>query len=262
MVSTTHLSPLRDAATVLLLRESHQGLEVFLQERTATMAFAAGAVVFPGGSVDPTDQLGTGDWALPSPADLDTDEGPASPGQITAAAIRETYEECGVLLAGAPAEALGSLDSLPSAHHRTALAEHRTGVAQVLTEHGLTPALTSLSCVDRWVTPEGLPKRYDTRFIAAVAPRDQTTDDLTTETVRSFWASPQQVLGDFAAGRITLMQPTWAQLTRLAAAGDLAEALRPAGTGITRAQLRDVGGRTIAWGPGTEDYLAAGPNIL
>jgi len=265
----------KDAATVLLLRQGAQGPEVFMQVRSPRMAFAAGAAVFPGGSVDPSDLLGTEDWGTPE-----------VPGALLAAAIRETFEECGVLLAapasslpdaagpgaavaspGAGAEreagsgvvAVGADAAWPGAAERAALTRHERGIAEVLATAGLLPELSALALVDRWITPEGEPRRYDTRFLASVLPEGAEADGLTTESVSSFWVRPQDALARYGNGELSLMPPTWAQLERLSRAGDVQEGLQPATTGVTCPTLRQENGRMIAQFWGTPEYLAAGP---
>jgi 8-oxo-dGTP pyrophosphatase MutT (NUDIX family) len=263
---------------VLLLRpapDHAEGVEVFMQQRATSMAFASGMAAFPGGSVDPTDRLGTDAWLTDAPHDLDEPHergGAAALPAVTAAAIRETFEECGVLLARrhrrggsgepdnetqGPTSGLGSLPL--GAVLRASLSEHRLGIAEALGELGLLPHLAQLRYVDRWVTPEGLPKRYDTRFVATAVPPGQQPDNLTTESTRSFWIHPAEALHAYAAGSMDMMEPTWTQLRRLAAATSLEDALRPAGTGVRRNVLTDFDGVIKPWGPGTDEYWAAGP---
>ncbi|WP_291278285.1 NUDIX hydrolase [Galactobacter sp.] len=268
--------PAKDSATVLLLRPAatgHGGVEVFMQQRALSMAFAAGMATFPGGSVDPSDHVGTQDWIATAAGDLDEPDhvaGPAATAPVTAAAIRETFEECGVLLArdggphGAtqgPTSGLGRVPhSAPARGElRAALSEHRLGVADALDVLGMAPHTDQLHYVDRWITPEGLPRRYDTRFIAASVPPGQEPENLSTESVRSFWIKPVAALDAYATGELDLMQPTWAQLRRLAAARTLDQALLPARTGVTRNVLVEMNGHVVPWGAGTEDFLASGP---
>lgn len=288
MVSTTapggeHV-PAKDSATVLLLRPAstgHGGVEVFMQQRALSMAFAAGMATFPGGSVDPSDRVGTQDWIATATGDLDEPDhagGPAATTPVTAAAIRETFEECGVLLArdggpdGAthgPTSGLGRVPRTAPARGeirdefrelRSALSKHRLGVADALDVLGMAPHTDQLHYVDRWITPQGLPRRYDTRFIAAAVPPGQEPENLSTESVRSFWITPIAALDAYATGELGLMQPTWAQLRRLAAARTVDQALLPARTGVTRNVLVEMNGQVVPWGAGTEDFLASGPH--
>jgi len=261
------IRPLKDAATVLLLRPAEGGgVEVFMQVRAATMAFAAGAAVFPGGSVDPSDLAGTEAWDLAVGADFLRTTTGAHPGALVAAAIRETYEECGVLLAGPPTGAAteGAAGMHPG--DRESLANHSQGIARLLGGRGLRPSLSGLACVDRWITPLGEPRRYDTRFFAAELPPGQEADGLTTESVRSFWVRPGEALARFSAGELALMPPTWAQLERLGRAADVGRAMLPATTGTTMPTLvreaAEAGrrGRVVARFWGTEEYLAAAPS--
>ena len=260
--------PVRSAATVLLLRQGASGVEVFLQVRASSMAFAAGAAVFPGGSVDATDAQGTASWGLPDDASSPLGATGPEAGALYSAAIRETFEECGVLLALPAERALaqesgrgpdGARGLVELAADRAALSAHEASLAQVLSRRGLTPALSSLSCVDRWITPEGEPRRYDTRFFAAALPEGQEADGLTSESSHSFWSSPEQALNRFADGDLFLMPPTWAQLERLSRAGSVAEGLLPATNGVTVPTLEVSNGHPLAHFWGTEAYRAAAP---
>src|SRR3954465_5588068 len=143
--------PVRDAATVMLVRDVAGGVEVFAFRRVPRMAFAPGMLVFPGGSVDAADA----DAALPWDAPVDPATAP-----VLAAAVRETFEECGVLLAvpvggrdaGLPPDA-AELASPAWEERRTALAEGRSTLARVLTTTGLAAAGSALRPWARWVTP-------------------------------------------------------------------------------------------------------------
>jgi 8-oxo-dGTP pyrophosphatase MutT (NUDIX family) len=208
----------------------------------------------------PTDHVDTHGWSRGAPDDLDQPMhlgGPAAAAPVTAAAIRETFEECGVLLAAPASPGRASEDDQGGL--RLAVSSHRVGIAEALSSLGLTPDLSGLHYVDRWITPVGLPRRYDTRFIATALPQGSRPRNLSTESDTSFWIRPTEALDAYATGDLDLMQPTWAQLRRLATARTVAQALRPASTGVTRNVLREVDGVVIPWGPGTEDYRASGP---
>ncbi|MDR2256509.1 MAG: NUDIX hydrolase [Arthrobacter sp.] len=256
----------KDAATVLLLRRASggaPGVEVFMQVRASSMAFAAGAAVFPGGSVDPSDRHGTAEWGLPALGGYEAfinagAEELALAGGLVAAAIRESYEECGVLLAEGPPARLAQRSGWVTDEDRAALSEHSTSIAEVLQRRGLLPDLASLTLVDRWITPEGEPRRYDTRFFAAALPAGQEADDETTETSRSFWVRPAEALEQFSRGELALMPPTWAQLDRLTRAATLKEALAPATTDVTVPVLEHTEGTVVAHFWGTEAYRKAG----
>ena len=154
----------RPAATVLLLRDGAGGIEVFMQVRHQDMKFASGALVFPGGRVDPEDhELATNAELSPATAGLD----PLA-GALRVAAIRETFEESGVLLARPRGEA-----ALVSAERLRGLSAGAHGFAQMLTDEGLTLAADLLVHFAHWITPVHNPRRFDTHFFALATPFDQ-----------------------------------------------------------------------------------------
>ncbi len=213
--------PVRDAATVLLLRDRPGGgVEVFTFRRVPRMAFAPGMLVFPGGSVDPADA----DPGLPWDAPV-----PAGSGPARAAAVRETFEECGVLLATAvPAERGGAPGRAPDAgelaspaweERRTALAAGRLTLAQVLAPAGLAAAGTALVPWARWVTPAFEHRRFDTWFFLARLPAGQQARDLGGEGERAAWRDPAQAVDEHHAGQLPMLPPTLVCLEELAAGG-------------------------------------------
>ena len=160
-------APARPAATIMLLRDGPDGIEVFMVVRHHAIEFAAGALVFPGGRVEESDlELAAG--GCPNPARLDT-EALAS----RVAAIRETFEECGVLLAR-PLGSDGLIDAATLTRledqHRAALNAGSIGFDAVLGSEGLLPAPDLLVHFAHWITPSTQPKRYDTHFFLAEAP--------------------------------------------------------------------------------------------
>lgn len=212
----------RPAATVLLLRESDKGVEVFLIRRVSSMAFAARMSVFPGGGVDPRDTDADLPWAGPSPAQwsvaLHCEQGAAR--ALVVAAAREVFEECGVLLAGAtPDSPLVQIDPAQWAEVRASLVAHEASFAEVLAQRGLVLRSDLLHPRARWVTPQFEPRRYDTQFFAALMPPGQLADDLTSEAEHAGWAHPQDVLSEADSGSVLLMPPTRVMLEGLAAAG-------------------------------------------
>ncbi|HKS45364.1 MAG TPA: NUDIX hydrolase [Amycolatopsis sp.] len=215
----------RDAATVVLLRDTDQGLEVFLQRRVAAMAFAAGMTVFPGGGVDERDADASVGWTGPEPARWAewfsaTESGARA---LVCAAVRETFEESGVLLAGSGNGVVG--DARLYAEARQALVSRELSLAAFLAGAGLTLRADLLRPWAHWITPVQEKRRYDTRFFAAVLPAGQHADGATTEADASGWQRPADALTDAEAGRSVLMPPTWHTLTELAEFGSAAEAL-------------------------------------
>lgn len=219
-------APARAASTVMLVRDGATGIEVFLQRRVSGMAFAAGVTVFPGGGVDGSD--GTADiaWSGPEPAwwaeRLATDEPAAQ--ALVAAAVRETFEECGVLLAGPTADSV-VCDSTIYREARGKLERRELSLAEFLAAEGLVLRADLLRPWSNWITPESEPRRYDTRFFVAVLPPGQIADGATSEAAHVAWRTPQDALASWRAGEHVLMPPTWSQLDALCGFSDTASVL-------------------------------------
>ncbi|GAB3482756.1 NUDIX domain-containing protein [Amycolatopsis cihanbeyliensis] len=205
----------KDAATVILLRDTPDGVEVFLQRRVAGMAFAGGMTVFPGGGVDERDADASVRWAGPPPARWAQWFGCAEPmaRALVCAAVRETFEESGVLLAGSPTEVVA--DTARYARARAALVSRELSLATFLAETGFTLRADLLRPWANWVTPASEARRYDTRFFVAALPAGQRADGATTEAESSGWWRPADALTDARAGRSALMPPTWITLSEL-----------------------------------------------
>lgn len=208
--------PPRPAATLILLRDGPDGLELLAMERHAGLRFAPGATVFPGGRLDAADHdpswrdhwPDAGVTAAGVPADL----------AHRVAAVRECVEECGILLSRDPPQA-ATLAGL-----RTALAAGQ-GFGAALARAGLVPALERMAPLARWVTPEVLPRRFDTLFFLAPAPPGQQPLCDGGEAVAALWATPRRLLEDESAGRRRLVFATRMVLLRLADCADMAAVL-------------------------------------
>jgi 8-oxo-dGTP pyrophosphatase MutT (NUDIX family) len=217
----------RPAATIMLLRDGPEGIEVFMVVRHHAIDFAAGALVFPGGRVEEADhELAAGD--CPNPDGLDTE---ALAFRI--AAIRETFEECGVLLA----RPLGSDRLIDGAtlkrledQHRAALNAGSIGFDAVLESEGLLPAPDLLVHFAHWITPSHQPKRYDTHFFLTAAPSEHLAVHDGREAVDSLWITPARALADTAAGRFKLVFATAKNLEKLGRSGSVREAMETART--------------------------------
>jgi 8-oxo-dGTP pyrophosphatase MutT (NUDIX family) len=244
-ISDGRLSPAvpRDAATVILLRQAASGVEAFLLRRTAELEFAPGACVFPGGSVDARDAEENTGWTGPSPADFGglLDVPPDRARALVCAAIRETFEESGVLLAGPANSSQADLvsDSAALARDRHALLTGRTTLGEVLSRRGLVLRAGLLTPWARWITPEASPRRFDTWFFAAALPPGQTATAAPEgfgdhadpgESESGTWLRPAAALEAAQAGQITLLPPTAVTLGELAGHHDVADVLarRPA----------------------------------
>jgi 8-oxo-dGTP pyrophosphatase MutT (NUDIX family) len=209
----------RPASTILLLRDSaaangRSEIEVFMMVRHYEIDFNSGALVFPGGSVDKGDQE-----IIANPELFSGGKGLDARGlSFRIAAIRETFEESGILLARArgskalvDAKRAGEIE----AAHRTALCESKTTFLQVLTDTGMVLALDELVPYAHWITPEGMPKRFDTWFFLAAAPPEQAGAHDGKESTDSIWVSPREALEGGESGRFKLPFPTTRNLIRL-----------------------------------------------
>ena len=208
--------PARPASTVLLLRDGAAGLEVFMVVRHREIEFAGGALVFPGGRVEEADGALAGDDPL---------------GAFRIAGIRETFEECGVLLARPRGEAgLVSAERLVAVadrHHAALLRNERT-LPEMLAAEGLEPATDALAHWAHWVTPASRSKRFDTHFFLAAAPPDQLAVHDGLESVESVWIAPAQAVAEADAGERRLVFATRKNLEKLARHATVAEAVAAA----------------------------------
>jgi 8-oxo-dGTP pyrophosphatase MutT (NUDIX family) len=210
----------RPAATVVLLRDGTAGLDVLLMRRPGTMAFAPGMHVFPGGRVEPetdglsrvTGTLPGGSWA-PEPLAR----------AIAVAAVRETFEEAGVLLAVDRHGRYPTPDGTWAADRSASELDGTFG--QMLQRRHLHVDAALLVPIAHWITPEVESRRYDTRFLAAALPDGQEVRPHATETETAHWLAPDEALADHARGERPMLPPTVAVLRILAAAPTVADAL-------------------------------------
>jgi 8-oxo-dGTP pyrophosphatase MutT (NUDIX family) len=204
----------RDAATVVLLRDGEAALEVWLLTRASAMVFAAGMAVFPGGRVDDADA------DLPFAGAIDT--APAArwggpPEQVRAllgAAVRETFEETGVLL------------SVPSADLSAARADVEAGrlsFGVMLRDNGLAVDTAALHPWTRWVTPAGEVRRYDTRFFVGGLPAGMQAQDVTSESSSAGWFAVGDALERTQRGELGMLPPTMLTLTSLVGFSSVAQ---------------------------------------
>lgn len=221
--------PTKLASTVMLVRDDEGPLEVFMLRRVSSMAFAPSMHVFPGGGVDRRDAEDELPWAGPAVEEwaetLETDE--ASARMLIAAAVREIFEETGVLLAS-PVVDEGSAPHLApdvAADLRARLVAHEISFGQVLLEHHLVLRSDLLRYRAHWITPEAEPRRYDTRFFVAAVPEGQDPDGETSEADLSEWMRPSVAIGAFEDGDVMLMPPTLVCLEQLAHVSTVSAAL-------------------------------------
>jgi 8-oxo-dGTP pyrophosphatase MutT (NUDIX family) len=216
--------PTRDAATVALVRDAPGGLEVYLLRRVRGMAFAGGMHVFPGGSVDPADAAAEIGWTGPPPAQWAAWFGTAEPlaRALVCAAVRETFEESGILLAGASADdLLADVSTDEWEAERAALEAREHSLSELLERRGLVLRADLLRPMAHWITPEVEPKRFDTRFFVAEVPEGQVCRHVGGEADERVWVRPQAAID----GGLNLMPPTLAVLQDLASYDDVAGAL-------------------------------------
>ncbi|GHH71767.1 hypothetical protein GCM10017673_25780 [Streptosporangium violaceochromogenes] len=247
--------PARDAATVAVIRDpvAGDGIEVYLLRRKASMAFA-GACVFPGGVVDPRDTDDAIAWAGPSPGawgrvfrtDATTARG------LVCAAVRETFEESGVLLAGPSAESVvADTAGEDWEADRRALIGRSLSLAGLLERRSLVLRSDLLRPWAHWITPESGSRRFDTRFFVALLPAGQRTRDVGGEADWVTWVRPADAIGQAEDGRILLMPPTRRTLVELGGYPTVAAVLaaeREIVTVMPRGAVVDGGPRAVLGG--------------
>lgn len=245
--------PVRDAATVMLLRDGPHGLEVCMLQRNLDSDFVGGAYVFPGGGVDPDDDAAPVAAVCRGRTD---DEASRLVGvergglAFWVAAVRESFEEAGVLLAvGSDARVVSFADDEVArrfAAHRVEVDSGRRSLAAVCVEEGLQLAVDDIHYFSRWVTPLGAPRRYDTRFFVAAAPEEQVPLHDDREVIGTRWLTPRDALAAHESGQITMIFPTVRTMVALdrfdRSADVLAHARAQAEVPAVVPMLRDEGG--------------------
>ncbi|MEY2569622.1 MAG: hypothetical protein QOE35_4151 [Actinomycetota bacterium] len=225
---------LRDAATVMLVRDGADGLEVFMLRRNLNSDFVGGAYVFPGGAVDEADRhadlerVSTGRSDDQASNVLGIEQGGLA---FWVAAIRESFEEAGVLLATDPGGTVVSFADPEVAErfnlHRKAVDSGERRLIEVCETEHLLLAVDQIHYFSHWITPEGAPRRYDTRFFVCAAPPKQVPLHDDRETIANVWIRPEDALARHRAGDFDLIFPTIKSLEtigRFASAGELLDA--------------------------------------
>jgi 8-oxo-dGTP pyrophosphatase MutT (NUDIX family) len=221
--------PARLAATVVLLRETADdatpspdpsaGPEVYLLKRSATMSFAGGRYAFPGGRVDPRDSDASVAWAGPSADEWAArfDCSAADARALVCAAVRETFEETGVLFAGPSATTVvaSTIDESWEAD-RHALETRALSMTEFLTRRSLVLRTDLLGAWSRWVTPAFEPRRYDTAFFIAALPAGQQARDVSGEADSTVWTTAPRAIADHATGTVSMLPPTVTTLREIA----------------------------------------------
>jgi 8-oxo-dGTP pyrophosphatase MutT (NUDIX family) len=243
------------AATILIVRDGDEGLEVLMVERHANIGFAGGALVWPGGKIDSADfdadwtDMATGLAEIP-----DADERAARIG-----AMREAYEECGILFAMRDDQPVGA-QAIDLTGQRQGVDRDASLFAPLLREHGLTLCPQALQPFARWIPPPALHKRFDTRFYLAALPEGQTAIQDGTEAVDIIWIRPREALAQLAMGTRKIIFPTARNLELLALSNTVAQAFADCATrpqGIVQPIIRDgaLHIRTDLGYPVTEEAL-------
>jgi 8-oxo-dGTP pyrophosphatase MutT (NUDIX family) len=203
----------RDASTVIVARDSPAGIEVYMLRRSSKSPAAPDAYVFPGGTIDRGDRSPmarmrlTGDWRPAEPA-------------FTYAAIRETYEECGLLFATTAIAA----ERLREA--RTAMLEGKRSFNETLLDLDVRLDAKAMHYFSRWITPPSIPYRFDARFFVAALPEGQIAEADAFETYDGRWVKPAEMLEAGTANEVQIVFPTAKHLERLGQFADVAALLK------------------------------------
>ena len=211
------------AATIVVLRQREE-MEMFMVVRHHQIDFASGALVYPGGKADDNDF---------DPRLVEFMDGAAEDQDMRAmqvAAIRESFEECGILLAReAGSERIVSAERLRALEpYRTSLHAGEVSITEFVSREELRLAADALHHFAHWITPPIMPKRFDTHFFLAVAPEDHLLVHDGTENVDSVWITPAQAIADEQAGERTIIFPTLRNVERLAKSATVEAALEEA----------------------------------
>ncbi len=233
----------RDAATVILLRGSEHGPAVYYLRRHTSMEFAGGMCVYPGGGVDPRDFDATVAWAGPPPAEwaerLGCDEEMAR--ALVCAAVRETFEESGVLLAGpSPEEVVADTTGADWEADRHALESRDLAMTSFLAQRGLVLRTDLLGVWGGWLTPAFEPKRYRTWFFVALLPEGQRTRDVSTESASVTWLPAADAVAQAERGEMLMMPPTYLTSLEVAQFGSAAEVVEAAHGRVVEMHTPDI----------------------
>lgn len=258
-------SATRDAATVLALRDTDAGPEVFMVRRDSRMGFLGGAHVFPGGALDTADcesalqSITTGFEAVGSLSRIHAEE-PRARGLLLAA-VRELFEESGILLARDAAGAWVDLDEEgPRAERlkagRAALTQHEGDFGALVSGEELRIDVSGLRLFAHWITPEREKKRFDTRFFLARAPEHQSARHCDVESSAGEWITPAEALSRYRAREIELVPPTIASLESLAGFASVDSALEAFGNAEIPCIFPKIliGEQIVILYPGDADY--------
>lgn len=260
---------IRLAATVLLLRDGDRGLEVFMEKRHIKSDFVGGAYVFPGGRVDPGDIKVAPVCRGRRDAEASAAMGRGSGGlAFFIAAVRECFEEAGVLLAYDGGDELVSFADTAREDRFKALRDElnagRTSMLEIAQNESLELATDAMEVWSHWLTPMGQPRRYDTWFFVAQAPEQQTATHDDWELTSSAWVTPQEAIDKAMKREWMIIFPTLKNLDRLSHFDNAAEAIswaRDQGTPPTNLPKVLLEGEPRIVLPGDEGYERADEDV-
>ncbi|MBW2654915.1 MAG: NUDIX domain-containing protein [Deltaproteobacteria bacterium] len=212
--------PLREASTVILVREKNKTLEIYLLRRSTKSGFMGGLYVFPGGVVDPED-LDLDHWSphidiLPDQIEKQLGANTFSTEDtlgFSIAAIRETLEEAGVFIASGKDKTQKDIDDICTYRLKRDLP--KSWFRTKMINENWTLSVSSLGRWSHWITPKLMKKRFDTRFFLVFMPENQTCVPDNMETNHGIWLTPQNALEQNLEARIPLSPPTVVTLTQL-----------------------------------------------
>ncbi len=240
-----------------------RAMEVLMLRRKLSSVFVGGAYVFPGGGVDAGDRDPAVVARCTGRSDVQASEllelGAGALGYFVAA-IRECFEEAGIMLAEAPSGPVSFADPATGARfeeHRRRLNAGEAAFAAILEAERLTLPLDRLCYFSHWITPEGAPRRYDTRFFVATLPEGQTALHDDDEVIASTWVRPADALARHRAGELDLMFPTVRHLEaigRFATSAELWDA-------ASAAEVPTIQPRITVEGPGVRILLPGDPGF-
>jgi 8-oxo-dGTP pyrophosphatase MutT (NUDIX family) len=237
----------RDAATVVLMRPGQGAPQVYLLRRQTSMAFAGGMCVFPGGGVDQRDFDHSVAWAGPPPVAwaerLGAPEDLAR--ALVCAAVRETFEESGVLLAGPSAdEVVADTTGSDWEADRLALEAKELSFTEFLDRRGLVLRTDLLGAWSGWCTPVFEPRRFRARFFAAVLPAGQRTRDVSTESSSVTWLGAGEACDQVDSGEMGMLPPTYLtclEVAQYATPGEVLAAARDRRVAIFTPEVEGIG---------------------
>lgn len=260
--------PIRAAATVMMI-DDRPDLQLLMMERNANTVFAGGMWVFPGGSVDKEDDSDAFRAIVDDRNDADASalmELERGGLAYYVAAIRESFEEAGLLLARHQSEghALSFTDPAVAARfegYRDQVNASEADFLDIIRSEKLLLDTADMHYIARWITPVGPPRRFDARFFIARAPQGQVPLHDNRETVHSAWMSPKDILDRFEAGEMQVMSPTLTMIRALSQFSCTAEVIEAAEANQSDQRIRVIEHNQAIVLPGDEGYEQAAETI-